>query len=97
MITTDLIARGIDVQQAQLVINFDVPTVDNGPDPDTYLHRIGRTGRFGRDGIALTIYDRDQDKQNLDKIIQHYDMKERMQTLQGADHLKELLTALDDA
>jgi len=61
------------------------------------LHRIGRTGRFGRDGIALTIYDREQDKQNLDEIIKFYDMAERMQTLQGADHLKDLLTALDDA
>ena len=97
LITTDLIARGIDVQQAQLVINFDVPTIDKGPDPDTYLHRIGRTGRFGRDGIALTIYDREQDKQHLDEIIKFYDMAERMQTLQGADHLKDLLTALDDA
>jgi len=61
------------------------------------LHRIGRTGRFGRDGIALTIYDREQDKQHLDEIIKFYDMAERMQTLQGADHLKDLLTALDDA
>jgi hypothetical protein len=46
------------------------------------------TAKFGRDGIALTIYDREQNKQNLDKIIKFYDMAERMQTLQGADHLK---------
>ena len=72
LITTDLIARGIDVPQAQLVINFAVPqqfdtkTKTQNSDPATYLHRIGRTGRFGRDGLALTIYDRPQDKENLD-------------------------------
>jgi ATP-dependent RNA helicase DDX19/DBP5 len=43
-------------------------------DPETYLHRIGRTGRFGAPGIALTLWDREQDKQNLDEIIKHYDM-----------------------
>jgi ATP-dependent RNA helicase DDX19/DBP5 len=62
LITTDLIARGIDVPEAQLVINYDVPQRGQQAEPDTYLHRIGRTGRFGSNGIALTIYDRDIDK-----------------------------------
>ena len=57
LITTDVIARGIDVPEAQLVINFDVPQRDRKADPVTYLHRIGRTGRFGSNGIALTLYD----------------------------------------
>merc|ERR1712124_230964 len=48
LITTDLLARGIDVQQVSLVINYDLP-----PHPDIYLHRIGRSGRFGRKGIAI--------------------------------------------
>ena len=84
LITTDLIARGIDVPQAQLVINFDVPQqFDKGSkkhsaDPATYLHRIGRTGRFGRDGLALTIWDRPVDKEHLDSIIKHYEMDERI-------------------
>jgi len=48
LITTDLLARGIDVQQVSLVINFDVPiSIEN------YLHRIGRSGRFGRKGVAI--------------------------------------------
>ncbi|KAL0323741.1 UNVERIFIED_CONTAM: Eukaryotic initiation factor 4A-2 [Sesamum calycinum] len=42
LITTDLLARGIDVQQVSLVINYDLPT-----QPENYLHRIGRSGRFG--------------------------------------------------
>merc|ERR1711933_44559 len=48
LITTDLLARGIDVQQVSLVINFDLPR-----DPECYLHRIGRSGRFGRKGCAI--------------------------------------------
>jgi len=50
LITTDLLARGIDVQQVSLVINFDLPaSVEN------YLHRIGRSGRFGRKGVAINL------------------------------------------
>lgn len=70
LITTNLIARGIDVPEVELVINYDVPLkkVDEDivGDSECYLHRIGRTGRFGKTGIALTIWDREQDKRNLD-------------------------------
>jgi translation initiation factor 4A len=48
LITTDLLARGIDVQQVSLVINFDLPL-----DRENYIHRIGRSGRFGRKGVAI--------------------------------------------
>ena len=48
LITTDLLARGIDVQQVSLVINFDLP-----PNRENYIHRIGRSGRFGRKGTAI--------------------------------------------
>jgi translation initiation factor 4A len=48
MIATDIIARGIDVQQVSLVINFDLPT-----NRENYIHRIGRSGRFGRKGVAI--------------------------------------------
>merc|ERR1712190_508181 len=48
LISTDLLARGIDVQQVSLVINFDLPS-----STENYLHRIGRSGRFGRKGAAI--------------------------------------------
>jgi translation initiation factor 4A len=48
LITTDILARGIDVQQVSLVINYDMPKY-----PQTYIHRIGRSGRFGRKGSAI--------------------------------------------
>ncbi|KAK7468599.1 translation initiation factor eIF4A [Stygiomarasmius scandens] len=48
LISTDLLARGIDVQQVSLVVNYDMPT-----NRENYIHRIGRGGRFGRKGIAI--------------------------------------------
>lgn len=48
LITTDLLARGIDVQQVSLVINYDLPS-----SKENYIHRIGRGGRFGRKGVAI--------------------------------------------
>jgi len=48
LISTDLLARGIDVQQVSLVINYDIPL-----NKENYIHRIGRSGRFGRKGVAI--------------------------------------------
>jgi len=48
LITTDILSRGIDIQQVSLVINYDMPKY-----PQTYIHRIGRSGRFGRKGVAI--------------------------------------------
>ena len=48
LISTDLLARGIDVQQVSLVVNYDIPT-----QKESYIHRIGRSGRFGRKGVAI--------------------------------------------
>jgi len=66
LISTDLLSRGIDVQQVSIVINFDVPN-----NIESYLHRIGRSGRFGRKGLAInfvTYYD----IKNLHEIEKHY-------------------------
>jgi translation initiation factor 4A len=55
LLSTDLLARGIDIQQLSLVINYDIPI-----NRENYMHRIGRTGRYGRKGVALNfITDRD--------------------------------------
>lgn len=54
LLATNVLARGIDVLQVSLVVNFDLPmTPERLPDPETYVHRIGRTGRFGRKGVAI--------------------------------------------
>merc|ERR1712142_514791 len=66
LITTDLLARGIDVQQVSLVINYDLPT-----NRENYIHRIGRGGRFGRKGVAINFVTED-DRRNLKDIEQFY-------------------------
>jgi len=66
LITTDLLARGIDVQQVSLVINFDLPT-----NRENYIHRIGRSGRFGRKGVAINFIT-DGDIRYLRDIEQFY-------------------------
>jgi ATP-dependent RNA helicase DeaD len=52
LIATDVAARGLDIRQLSHVFNYDVPSA-----PEAYIHRIGRTGRAGRDGVAITLAD----------------------------------------
>merc|ERR1712071_366523 len=66
LITTDLLARGIDVQQVSLVINYDLPT-----NRENYIHRIGRGGRFGRKGVAINFVT-EEDKRALQDIEKFY-------------------------
>jgi len=66
LITTDLLARGIDVQQVSLVINYDLPS-----QPENYLHRIGRSGRFGRKGVAINFVCK-EDEVTLKNIQKFY-------------------------
>jgi len=55
LVATDIAARGIDVEQLSHVINFEIPNI-----PETYIHRIGRTGRAGMNGIALSFCDAEE-------------------------------------
>lgn len=66
LIATDLLARGIDVQQVSLVINFELPT-----NKENYIHRIGRSGRFGRKGTAINIIAGDEVRQ-LKELESYY-------------------------
>ena len=52
LVATDVAARGLDIDHVSHVINYDIPTA-----PEVYVHRIGRTGRLGRDGVAITLVD----------------------------------------
>uniref|UniRef100_A0A8C4YQV4 DEAD-box helicase 25 n=1 Tax=Gopherus evgoodei TaxID=1825980 RepID=A0A8C4YQV4_9SAUR len=59
LVTTNVCARGIDVEQVTIVVNFKLPTNQlHCPDFETYLHRIGRTGRFGKKGLAFNMVER---------------------------------------
>lgn len=66
LISSNLLARGIDVQQVGLVINYDLPS-----EKESYIHRIGRSGRYGRRGVAINLVS-SKDSQKLADIIEHY-------------------------
>ncbi|KAL2115822.1 hypothetical protein VTJ04DRAFT_10077 [Mycothermus thermophilus] len=76
LITTNVLARGIDVSSVSMVINYDIPMKmvrgREEPDMETYLHRIGRTGRFGRVGVSISfVYDR-KSFEALSQIADYY-------------------------
>lgn len=74
--STNVTARGIDVEQVTIVVNFDLPvTIHGEPDFETYLHRIGRTGRFGKSGIAVNFVSTDHDLVILKDIEAYFGKK----------------------
>lgn len=66
LVATDIAARGIDISELPQVINYELPSV-----PETYVHRIGRTGRAGHGGLAISFCDNEQQKElhNIEKLI----------------------------
>ncbi|KRY38593.1 Eukaryotic initiation factor 4A, partial [Trichinella spiralis] len=66
LISTDLLARGIDIQQVSIVINYDIPH-----NRENYIHRIGRSGRFGRVGVAINFVT-ENDKRMMKDIEEFY-------------------------
>ena len=78
LISTNVLARGIDVPEVDIVINFDVPIIKKfgwtEPDYANFMHRVGRTGRFGTDGIAVSLIADEVEQEMIRKIGEHYDI-----------------------
>ncbi|KAL8806533.1 MAG: hypothetical protein Q9182_001316 [Xanthomendoza sp. 2 TL-2023] len=90
LITTNVLSRGIDVQSVSLVINYDLPDLaPHDPhradghlaDTQTYLHRIGRTGRFGRVGVSISLVSGRRDFMIMHEIENYFGIK-----MQGLNH-----------
>lgn len=74
LVTTNVSARGLDISSVNLIINWD-PPIDHETrqaDFDTYLHRVGRSGRFGADGIAVNMLERPDDRRIISQIEEHF-------------------------
>merc|ERR1711920_422697 len=69
MVSTDLFGRGIDIERVNIVINYDMPT-----DSDSYLHRVGRAGRFGTKGLAITFVSTDEDADVLKQVQERFEV-----------------------
>lgn len=63
LVATNILARGIDIERVNVVFNYDMPE-----DSDTYLHRVGRAGRFGTKGLAITFVSTDEETKILNDI-----------------------------
>ncbi|XP_015908282.1 ATP-dependent RNA helicase DDX19A [Parasteatoda tepidariorum] len=91
LITTNVCARGIDVEQVTVVINFDLPMNQAGEaDCETYLHRIGRTGRFGKSGLAINMIDGKKSMAVLRQIEEHFQKKIKKVDANEIDELEEM-------
>jgi len=69
MVSTDLFGRGIDIERVNIVINYDMPT-----DSDSYLHRVGRAGRFGTKGLAISFISGEEDSEVLKKTQERFEI-----------------------
>merc|ERR1711935_417616 len=69
MVSTDLFGRGIDIERVNIVINYDMPG-----DSDSYLHRVGRAGRFGTKGLALSFCCGEEDAEVLKKVQSRFEV-----------------------
>jgi ATP-dependent RNA helicase DDX19/DBP5 len=96
LITTNVLARGIDIPSVAVVVNYDLPydrdprTGADTPDPATYLHRIGRCGRFGRRGTAITFLETPKDHFDLEMIERYYNSSQRLTTEWDPNEIEEL-------
>ena len=81
MVATEIFGRGIDIEKINIVFNLDLPG-----DADSYLHRVGRAGRFGTKGLAITFASSDKDKEVLEEIQKRFEVK-----------VEELPTTIDSA
>lgn len=99
LITTNVLARGIDVQSVSMVVNYDVPDrfIGHGKfeaDPQTYLHRIGRTGRFGRVGVAVTFISNRKEWEMLMQIQSYFQAEMTKVATDDWDELEETVTKI---
>lgn len=91
LITTNVLSRGIDVEQVTIVVNFDLPVDTNGEaDCETYLHRIGRTGRFGKKGIAINLVESETAMKICKDIEKHFGKKIHYLNAEDCDEIEKI-------
>ncbi|KAM7411298.1 hypothetical protein PAMA_021338 [Pampus argenteus] len=93
LVTTNVCSRGIDVEQVTLVVNFDLPVdMDGNADNETYLHRIGRTGRFGKRGFAVNMVDGKDSMNIINQIEMHFNRTIAKLDTSNLDELENMMS-----
>lgn len=92
LIATNVMARGIDVDAVSVVINFDLPVCHETRevDYDTYLHRIGRTGRFGKAGLAISMPDNSVTLNMIIKLNKHFGIQIKRLDASDVDEIEKI-------
>ncbi|XP_043064414.1 DEAD-box helicase Dbp80 isoform X2 [Drosophila ficusphila] len=91
LITTNVLSRGIDIEQVTIVVNFDLPVdVVGNADCETYLHRIGRTGRFGKSGIAINLITDEKSMKVCSDIEKHFKKVIEVLNTDSADDIEKI-------
>jgi len=70
MVSTDLFGRGVDFEHVNIVVNYDMPK-----DPEQYLHRVGRSARFGTKGLAISFVAGTEDTDMMNKVREKFNME----------------------
>ena len=92
LITTNVLSRGIDVQTVSLVVNYDLPDDNRGnADPQVYLHRIGRTGRFGRVGVSISLICGAKSHQMIAQISDYFGVQMTALPHEDWDEVEEVI------
>jgi ATP-dependent RNA helicase UAP56/SUB2 len=86
MVCTDLFGRGIDIERVNIVINYDMPD-----SPDSYLHRVGRAGRFGTKGLAITFLSGPEDTETMSGVQKRFEVevKELPATINSSSYMQQ--------
>ncbi|KAL6620819.1 hypothetical protein ACP70R_035958 [Stipagrostis hirtigluma subsp. patula] len=90
LVATDLVGRGIDIERVNIVINYDMPD-----SADTYLHRVGRAGRFGTKGLAITFVSSASDSDVLNQVQERFevDIKELPEQIDTSTYSNAIISA----
>jgi len=84
LVATEIFGRGIDIEKINIVINYDMPS-----ESDAYLHRVGRAGRFGTKGLAITFVSGKKDLEVLEEIQKRFEVKipEMPETIESSTYI----------
>ncbi|KAI9032866.1 P-loop containing nucleoside triphosphate hydrolase protein [Phycomyces nitens] len=95
LVTTNVLCRGIDILQVSLVINYDIPELpEGGVDVEAYLHRVGRTGRFGRTGVSLNFVHDEKSWEQMNYVEKYFNRPIQRLSMDDAEETERIIKSM---